>query len=69
MLHGFSYREKDPHYNIYEQQFSKEHHRPIRQNKDVLSVINALSEKFLDTDKQTLVQKSAATHRESLKEL
>jgi len=55
MLHGFSYREKDPHYNIYEQQFSKEHHRPIRQNKDVVSVINALFEKFLNTDKQTLV--------------
>jgi len=34
-----------------------------------LSVINILFDNFLDIDKETLVQKVAATQRESLKQL
>jgi hypothetical protein len=73
MIHGFSYREKDPNYNKYEQQFSKETSQTDKTKKkcakDVLSVINVLFENFLDTDKQTLVQKVATTNQESLKQL
>lgn len=49
MLHGFSYREKDPNYNKYEQQFNKEASqadKTKKQDKDVLSVINAVFEKL-----------------------
>jgi hypothetical protein len=38
MLHGFSYREKDPNYNKYEQQFNKESSqadKTKKQSKDV----------------------------------
>jgi len=70
MLLGFSYREKDPNYNIYEQQFRKKHHWPIRQKKKVVvTLFNALFGKCLDADKQKLVQKFEATHRESIKQM
>jgi hypothetical protein len=35
MLNGFSYREKDPNYNKYEQQFSKEASQADKTKKEV----------------------------------
>jgi hypothetical protein len=54
MLHGFSYLEKYPNYNKYEQQFSKETSRADKtknQGKGVLSFTSALFGNILDTDK------------------